>query len=90
MSKNPDLPDGWAMPDDLSKKVNKALKRRSITPEQEIQDALDEMARDIALIEPNPVDWGAVCRVSCHLHPAVICMASIQYPSHKRRVFLIL
>ncbi|MGB5843574.1 MAG: hypothetical protein WBG94_03935 [Anaerolineales bacterium] len=32
--------------------------RKFITPEQELQDALDEMARDIALIEPNPEDWG--------------------------------
>ncbi|MGB7054967.1 MAG: hypothetical protein WBE28_06585 [bacterium] len=46
------------MPDDLVKQVNEALNRKSITPEQELQDALDEMARDIALIEPDPQDWG--------------------------------
>ena len=27
-------------------------------PEDEVQNALDEIARDIALIEPNPVDRG--------------------------------
>ena len=27
-----------------------------LTPEDDLRDALDEMARDIALIEPNPVD----------------------------------
>jgi hypothetical protein len=36
------------------------LKRKPIviTPEDELADALDEMARDIALIEPDPMDWG--------------------------------
>jgi hypothetical protein len=29
-----------------------------MTPEDEPADALDEMARDIALIEPEPKDWG--------------------------------
>ena len=51
MSKNPDLSEGWSIPDDLANQVNEALNRKSITPEQELQDALDEMARDIALIE---------------------------------------
>ena len=54
---NNNIPDGWAMPDDLAKKVSKALNRKSTTPEEELQDALDEMARDIALIEPDPQDW---------------------------------
>jgi hypothetical protein len=58
MNNNPDIPPGWSMPDDLANQVNKALRRKSITPEQELQDALDEMARDIALIEPNLVDRG--------------------------------
>jgi len=34
------------------------VNKKYITPEDELQDALEEMARDIALIEPNPVDWG--------------------------------
>ncbi len=46
------------MLDDLAKKVSEALNKKSITPEDEIADMLDEMARDIALIEPNPADWG--------------------------------
>ena len=57
MNNKSDLPNGWAMPDDLVKKVDEALNRKSITPENELQAALDEVARDIALIEPNPVDW---------------------------------
>ena len=51
------LPDGWAMPDDLARKISESINWKRITPEDEIQDALDEMARDIALIEPNPQDW---------------------------------
>ena len=50
MSKNHDLPDGWAMPDDLSKKISEVLNKKPITPEDELQDALDEMARDNAMI----------------------------------------
>ncbi len=55
---NNDLPPGWAMPEDLAKQVNEALDKKSIMPENDLQDELDEMARDIALIESNPVNWG--------------------------------
>ena len=55
---NNDLLPGWAMPEDLEKQVNEALDKKSITPENDLQDELDEMARDIALIESNPVNWG--------------------------------
>ena len=51
-------PPGWAMPDDLAKKVSEALNKKSIPPEDELQDALEDLTRDLALIEPNPVDWG--------------------------------
>jgi hypothetical protein len=54
---NNDIPPGWSLSDDMVKKVSEALNRKSITPEEELQDAFDEMARDIALIEPNPQDW---------------------------------
>jgi hypothetical protein len=58
MHNKSDLPDGWSIPDDLAKQLIEALNKNSITPEQELQDALEEMARDIALIEPDPQDWG--------------------------------
>jgi hypothetical protein len=58
MDNNSDLPEGWVISDEMAKKVSEALNRKSITPEQELQDALDEMSRDIALIEPDPKDWG--------------------------------
>jgi hypothetical protein len=46
------------MPDDLAKSISEVVNKIPTTPEDELADALDEMARDIALIEPNPVDWG--------------------------------
>jgi hypothetical protein len=58
MEDNTIIPDSWAMPDDLSKKIIQVLKNKPLTPEDELADALDEMARDIALIEPDPKDWG--------------------------------
>jgi len=57
MSEN-DLPPGWAMPDDLAKKISEVLNHKPITPEDELSDAQKDMARDIALIESDPVDWG--------------------------------
>ena len=57
MSEN-DLPPGWAMPDDLAKKISEVLNHKPITPEDELSDAQEDMARDIALIEPDPKDWG--------------------------------
>ena len=52
------IPASWAMPDDLTKKVSETLNNKRITPEEELADTLEEMARDIALIEPEPRDWG--------------------------------
>jgi hypothetical protein len=52
------IPDSWAMPDDLAKKVSDKLNIKSLSPEDEIANALEELARDIALIETDPVDWG--------------------------------
>jgi len=46
------------MPDDLAKKISEVLNHKPITPEDELSDAQEDMARDIALIEPDPVDWG--------------------------------
>lgn len=50
-------PDSWAMPDDLSKKINEMLNNKPLSPEDELADALEEMARDVAIIEPDPNDW---------------------------------
>ena len=44
-----EIPDGWAMPDDLAKKISEVLNNKTITPEDEFADALDKMALDIAL-----------------------------------------
>ena len=56
MSKNPIIPDTWGIPDEQANKVREALSKKSIKPEDAVQKALEEMARDITIIEPDPVD----------------------------------
>lgn len=58
MENKPDVPEGWSMPDDLAKKINKVLNNKPISPEDELADALGDMARNIALIEPNLIGEG--------------------------------
>jgi hypothetical protein len=45
------------MPDFMAKRVIESVKKKPISLEDNIQNTLDEMARDIALIEPDPSDW---------------------------------
>ena len=52
-----DLPEGWAMPEYMAKRVSDSVKKKPESPEDKLQKALDEVARDIALIEPEPKDW---------------------------------
>jgi hypothetical protein len=54
---DPKIPEGWAMPDDLSKRIGEVLDNKPISPEDELADALEKMARDNALIETDPQDW---------------------------------
>ena len=58
MNKNPKIPDTWGIPDDQADKVREALSKKSIRPEDAVQAALEEIARGIAIIEPDPDDWG--------------------------------
>ena len=51
-----DLPEGWAMPPEMAKRLNEGLNKKSESPENKLQKALDEMARDIAILEPDPSD----------------------------------
>jgi hypothetical protein len=57
MSEDSKIPDSWAMPDDLAKRVSQSLSKKRSTPEDELANALEELARDIALIEPDPEAW---------------------------------
>jgi len=57
MSKKPTIPETWGIPDDQANKVREALGKKSIRPEDAVQKALEELARDIAIIEPDPLDW---------------------------------
>jgi hypothetical protein len=70
MGNNPDLPEGWSIPDDLANQVSEELDKKSITPEDELQDAFEDMARDIALIEPDPRDW-AGCDIISNILPPI-------------------
>ena len=47
MDNNHDLPEGWAMPKDLAKRISEAVNKMPITPEDELQDALADIARDV-------------------------------------------
>jgi len=58
MKFNKDIPEGWAVPDDMSEWLRKSVNRKPYAPEDDPQEAIDDIARDIAILEPNPVDWG--------------------------------
>ena len=45
------------MPEHMAKQVSDSVKKKTESPEDKLQKALDEVARDIALIEPDPKDW---------------------------------
>ncbi len=57
MSKNPSIPETWGIPDDQANNVREALSKKSIRPEDRVQKGVEELARDIATIEPEPGDW---------------------------------
>lgn len=46
------------MPDYLDRKINEGLNRKTLRPEDELADTLEETPIDIAMIEPDPWDWG--------------------------------
>ena len=46
------------MPDYMVKRLGESVNKKTITPEDKLQYTLGDLARDIALIEPIPVDWG--------------------------------
>ena len=51
------IPESWAMPEQMARKVNERLNRKTLRPEDDLSNALAEMAQDIALIEPDLRDW---------------------------------
>jgi hypothetical protein len=58
MNNDSNIPKGWSIPDDLTKKINEGRNKKTLRSEDELADALEDMARDIALIEPDSRDWG--------------------------------
>lgn len=58
MRKNADIPPGWSLPQDQANSLVKNLRRKkSKSPEQMLDEALQDIARDIAILEPDPHDW---------------------------------
>lgn len=56
MDYNPDPPENWSMPDDLAERISEIVNKKLYAPEEDQKEAIDDLARDVALIEPNPVD----------------------------------
>lgn len=57
MTIKPDLPPGWAMPDNQANKLKEKLNRKTTSPVDELEKSMKETARDIAILEPDPLDW---------------------------------
>ena len=54
MNNEANIPDGSAIPEGRAKKISEILNNQPISPENELADALEYMARDTALIEFVP------------------------------------
>lgn len=50
-----DLPDGWEMTDDLANKISGVINKKPSIPDDELQNALEVMAQNIAL--SNLIHW---------------------------------
>jgi hypothetical protein len=55
---NNDIPPGWSMIGYMVTSVSESVNKKPKSPENVLQTELEEMARYIALIEPDPQDWG--------------------------------
>ena len=53
-----EIPESWGTPPDITKKLSEFMNQKQYAPEDDLQEAIDDMARDIATLEPNPFDWG--------------------------------
>ena len=49
MNNDDHVPEGWTVPDDMSEWFKKSVNRKPYAPEDDLQEALDDIARDIAL-----------------------------------------
>lgn len=58
MNRKADVPEGWAVPDDVANEICKELNESQITPDEMLLDKLPDVAQDIAILEPDPKDWG--------------------------------
>ena len=56
MNEKSDLPEGWAMPDYMAKRLSEGVNKKPESSEDKLQKALDEMERPNSLIEQIPAD----------------------------------
>ena len=57
MNRKSELPPGWAMQEDQDRQISETLNKKPISPVDAMENVIKEIARDIALLEPNPHDW---------------------------------
>jgi len=57
MDKN-DIPESWSMSDDLAKRISELVNKKPYRPEDDLNEAIECLARDITLIELNLVGCG--------------------------------
>ena len=43
----------------MSEWLRKSENKKSYAPEDDLQEAIEDLARDITILEPDPVDWGS-------------------------------
>jgi methionine synthase II (cobalamin-independent) len=46
------------MPEHMVNRVSESVNKKSESPEEKLQKELGKLAQDIAIIEPEPKDWG--------------------------------
>lgn len=42
MAYDAEIPDGWAMPDDMAKRISELVNKKPYGPEDELEEAIDD------------------------------------------------
>lgn len=42
MANDAEIPDGWAMPDDMAKRISELVNKKPYGPEDELEEAIDD------------------------------------------------
>ena len=43
--------------DNLAERISELVNKKSYGPEDDLKEVIDDLVRDIAIHEPNPIDW---------------------------------